>query len=174
MNRIIPTSRPCFTAANVIKENLGDYVLEFPLASEVSRSDGRLLKVHLMSVRIVDTRLSQYGQRGLYDFVFGICNMEPGGTLPSDLDFSRQAVQRFIRKTHRAEVLHSVCLAAKVLVEAAHPTYISMMTFDADLPEKALHKYHRLASAFHAEGYACQRSVVEEDGRLQWLFERAD
>ncbi len=82
MNRIIPTLQPCFTVDDVFEEVLGDYVLEFPLAREVSRSDGKLLKVHLMSVRMVDTRLFKDGKRGLYNFVFGICSMEPGGTLP--------------------------------------------------------------------------------------------
>ena len=83
-------------------------------------------------------------------------------------------MRRYVRETHRAEVLDAVCRASTLLIGRARPKIITMSTFDAGLPERALDKYRRLASAVQSEGYTCRRSVVDEDGRLQWLFERAD
>ena len=111
--------------------------------------------------------------RDVYDmkFCIRIRDVDPPN-LAGDGDFSREAVDRYIPRTMRPQVLDCIGKAARALVEQRSPLWLTMVTYYADLPEKALAKYEKLDSIIMDLGYTLCRRVQLEDGKWYWYFKK--
>lgn len=72
---------------------------------------------------------------------------------------------------HRSHILGALIGAVETLIDAAHPRIVSMTTHTANLPEKALPKFHELAALFREKGYDA-RQADRFHGQRIWMMER--
>ncbi|WP_152045366.1 hypothetical protein [Aureimonas psammosilenae] len=74
-------------------------------------------------------------------------------------------------RQHRAAIMGAVAQMVRALIDDVKPRVVVMNTHTANLPQKALVKYHYIASIFHAEGYVAGPSDVWH-GLHTWMMER--
>lgn len=153
-------------------DNVGIAHIEFALGADLDNG-----VVPVMSVMLVPGGACQEGDQynNAYDLRFGIrlrdVDHEWRVTAP---DFTKEAVEKYIRREDRPLVLECICKATRYLLDSLNPAQVTMSTFYADLEPKALQKY----DAICAEAAKCHYPVGEcfdgTDGKRYWLFERID
>ena len=81
---------------------------------------------------------------------FCVVEATPDG---EDFRFSGTATRRYLKGDERRRVLGCIAEIARRLVDHVRPDYITMVTAETDLPQKALEKYGILCQAIGELGY---------------------
>lgn len=139
---------------------LGTEIIEFALGYDLDRS-----VVIVMSVMLAPVDEA-------HDLRFGIREK----SLTNDWkisapDYSQEAVKAYIHNEFRGLVGQKVRNAIQDLIRHCEPTNITMETYYANLPEKALRKYQLISDAVHACKYKTNDQF--RDGTTlkdHWLF----
>ncbi|TDX77741.1 hypothetical protein EDE05_11450 [Neorhizobium sp. R1-B] len=69
----------------------------------------------------------------------------------------------------RQRILQVICLAVDKLIDEVAPVEVEMITHEANLPIKALHKYRAIGGVFVRRGYICAHPDPYH-GRHIWMF----
>lgn len=106
---------------------------------------------------------------GELEFVFYLVEDNP---ITSEVrqHWAGREVGKFIPKDARERILRAFLFAARVLVDHVRPASFFMITFEADLPPKALIKAELMCEVFRQIGY----SVTEREpqhGKQWWKME---
>jgi hypothetical protein len=146
--------------------NLGDYCIDFRLGLLLRRDE-----VVLMSVVLVPGSSFLDDLDGIYDLRFGIrtASIEYSWKV-SGLYFDQKIVNQAIPKKYREDALRLLKSAIRTLVSTVEPPQITMSTYDAELPEKALVKYVEIESLLHTMGYRTVDAYQGDDGKHRWHF----
>ncbi|WP_324422465.1 hypothetical protein [Bradyrhizobium sp.] len=141
-------------------DNLGVEIVEFALGYDLERD-----LVVLMSVMLVPVDEA-------HDLRFGIREK----SLVSDWkisapDYTKEAVDSYIPKEWRAFVIVQIMRAVRLLVSQIQPESITMETYYAGLPTKALKKYDMISASVHSCGYETKDQFRHETSQKDyWLF----
>lgn len=100
---------------------------------------------------------------------FVVCVDENGDELTKY--FSGNELPAYVTRAHRAHVLELLMRAVAVLIETKRSETIFMATFDANLPKKALKKYHRVNAVLKGLGYTVKAKPVV-NGYRAWVAVR--
>ena len=115
-------------------DNVGIAHIEFALGADLDNG-----VVPVMSVMLVPGGACQEGDQynNAYDLRFGIrlrdVDHEWRVTAP---DFTKEAVEKYIRREDRPLVLECICKATRYLLDSLNPAQVTMSTFYADLSRK--------------------------------------
>jgi hypothetical protein len=110
---------------------------------------------------------------GIYDLRFGIEEYLFGKEdWTVGIDYSIEVSKKFIPRPYRLRVLLLVVSCIESLVQTTRPGKITMQSFYANLPAKALMKYESICEAICAQGYkVTQFFPYGTKGVHYWLFE---
>jgi hypothetical protein len=155
-----------------IEEADGSKVVEFILGFDADSDT-----IVVMSVMMVPT-----DRTDTLELCFGIRTKTPeqnyGGIVSlgeiSPPDYSREGSQKYIPTEYKLEVLSRIAEAVSRLAAHAMPNYITMETFYADLPLKALEKYDVIGGKIIACGYTIEDQFRDppNHGIDYWLFKK--
>ena len=140
--------------------------VEFALGYDVDAE-----KVVIMSVMFVpgasylDDKLE-----GVFDLRFGIrerdVKHEWKVTPP---DYTRECVDKYIPKERRKDVLDLMCKAIESLTKRSGARHLTMETFYAKLPDKALSKYKEICNFLEGCGFELRDEFRDEkSGKNYW------
>ena len=149
----------------------GTLVLDFLLAVELDRSSLKQVRHHLMRVALIDGGSFLQSEREVYDLRFGLVVREADRVLvESPPDFTAGGVRAVVSKDDRSNVLSLVCRSTQLLVKLAMPINVTMSTYYAHLPERALRKYEIIGNALADCGYVCIDAYRNSRGYDRWVF----
>jgi hypothetical protein len=143
-----------------------EFILGFDVQNDVIQKD----IIVVMSVLLAPT-----DREDTLELCFGIrLKTEDETTLyASDLDYSVEGATKYIPSAYKDQVLMLICEAVTLLVSTTMPSYITMETFYANLPPKALKKYDIIGAKIVVCGYMVGDQFRNpDDGINYWLFEK--
>jgi len=143
-------------------------IVEFALGYDIDAE-----KVVIMSVMLVpggsylDDELE-----GIFDLRFGI--RERDGKHQWNVsapDYTRECADKYIPKEHRESVTDLLCEAVGVLTDHSAAKYLTMETFYANLPDKALKKYKEICNFLKGCGFELKDEFRDkESGKNYWFL----
>ena len=105
---------------------------------------------------------------GDLDFSFSI--VEHDGETDTDYSYYNSGdVGKFISATDRTLILECLLGATAHLLKVAQPARVTMSTMNEGAPEKANHKFIKLAHVFKACGYVVHTADVYHGERAWWM-----
>ena len=143
---------------------LSTEIVEFALGYDPAANEAVL-----MSVMLVPT------DDGICDLRFGIRDQD----LSTDWrvsapDYTREKVAKCIPSHARESVTKLIEKAVLLLASKTKFRKITMETYYADLPGKALAKYKPLCKALNTKGFQTENEFQDTDKKHYWLFNRDD
>jgi hypothetical protein len=143
-------------------------ILEFALGYDI---DAEI--VVLMSVMLVpggsylDDKLE-----GVFDLRFGIRERDAKHEWKvSPPNYTRECADKYIPKEQRKAVTDLLCQALGVLTKHSDAKHLTMETFYANLPDKALGKYKEICNFLVGCGFELKDEFRdEESGKNYWLL----
>lgn len=105
-----------------------------------------------------------------YELVFNIVAADEGG---DTVAFHDGADTRHIlcEPALRRRVRALICQLVAMLIDEADPALVSMVTYKAGLPPRALNKYYEICAIFAGKGYRAGKSDVWH-GQHTWMMQR--
>jgi hypothetical protein len=89
-------------------------------------------------------------------------------------DYTRECADRRIPKEHRKAVAGLLCQSLGVLTKHSGAKHLTMETFYANLPDKALRKYQEICSFLGGCGFELRDEFRDPDsGRNYWFLSSA-
>lgn len=169
----VPCLPPRITSDDVGRTNWG-HKLDFHLAFEIDPNTWMLVKRYHMRVFLWKGHSQVSGNPRVQDLQFGIMSRDEraGGKTHGPV-FDYREPRRLLNRDARTTARMLLMDATACLADIAQPTYITMSTYDADLPAKALDKYCQIAAVLTERGYAIQETLQTPDGKLHWHLRRA-
>ena len=82
--------------------------------------------------------------------------------------FDHREPRRLLDRDGRATARSLLMDATACLADVAQPAYITMSTYDADLPDKALDKYRQIAAVLTDQEYAIKETLKARNGKCHW------
>lgn len=105
---------------------------------------------------------------GDHELIFTIVAADPDGT--ERVFWSGKETETFMSGEDRETVLLAIICCVENLVRVVQPERVFMCTHEANLPERALEKYHRIALAIEMCGYTVSRPDSFH-GQIIWFME---
>jgi hypothetical protein len=106
-------------------------------------------------------------EEGIYELRFGTEERRLSRENFSEgLDYSIEQSKRYVPSAHRPRVLGLLLEAIKAI--------LAMQSFYANLQDKALIKYDKIATLMNENGYETAQDFVGNNGRRYWLFKIPD
>jgi len=86
-------------------------------------------------------------------------------------DYTRECADKYVPKEHRKAVTDLLCQALGVLTKHSDAKHLTMVTFYANLPDKALRKYKEICNFLKGRGFELEDEFRdEESGKNYWLL----
>lgn len=105
------------------------------------------------------------------ELVFCLVEYDPETDALFEIWDGRETRFKIRDEQHRNAVMSAILQMTQALIDDVKPRVVSMVTHSANLPEKALTKYNRIAAIFHDAGYKAGKTDVWH-GRHTWMMER--
>jgi len=147
--------------------------LDFVLALKVDDETRELKKTYFMRTLLWLGHSEITGNPKARDFQFGILNQDHrndrqiGGPV-----FDHREAKRLLDQNGREKARARVAEAAGCLAAEARADIITMSTYDAALPDKALEKYWMIVSCLRCQNYRLEDTWTGKNGKCHWLFRR--
>lgn len=148
-------------------ESHGAYFISFRLG--FGPADNKMMSMYVALI----PGLSYVQQDGIYDLK--LCLRERDlefAEIAGEPHFTREAADQYIPKDSRPKALDCVLRAVESLVGKVSPPCLTMVTFAPYLPDKALVKYHKIASVINNLHYVTDDCHKAEDGKWYWYFKK--
>jgi hypothetical protein len=148
----------------IYRDETGASIIEFSLGYDLDEN-----KIVVMSVMLVPTDNPEvlelcFGIREKFFITFET-------TLVSAPDYSKEGTDKYIPRASRSMVHALIGDAIAMLLPQRFPKYITMQTFYAHLPNKAMKKYEGICGRVLECGYELADAFRDEtDGVNYWLF----
>jgi hypothetical protein len=146
---------------------LGTEIVEFALGYDI---DAEI--VVLMSVMLVpggsylDDELE-----GVFDLRFGIRERDAKHQWKvSPPNYTRECTDKYIPREQRKAVTDLLCQALGVLTKHSGAKHLTMETFYANLPDKALGKYKEICNFLTGFGFELKDEFRDEANRKNYWF----
>jgi hypothetical protein len=146
----------------------GTEIVEFALGYDVEAEIVVIMSVMLVpGGSYLDDKLE-----GVFDLRFGIRERDGKHEWKvSPPDYTRECADKYIPKEHRNAVTDLLCQALGVLTKHSEAKHLTIETFYAKLPDKALSKYKEICNFLGGCGFELRDEFRdEESGKNYWFL----
>jgi hypothetical protein len=143
-------------------------IVEFALGYDVEAD-----KVIIMSVMLVPGGSYLDGElEGVFDLRFGIRERDGKHAWNvSPPDYTVKCTKKYIPKKHRKAVMDLLCRAVALLANHSNAKHLTMETFSANLPDKALNKYKKICNSLNECGFELKDEFCNsKNGKNYWFL----
>jgi hypothetical protein len=143
-------------------------IVEFALGYDVEADVVVLMSVMLLrGASYLDSRLDD-----AFDLRFGIRERDLKHEWKvSAPDFTRESSDRYVPTERRKDVMSLLCKSVQMLIKHSDAKLLTMETFYAHLPDKALMKYRTICSFLETCGFDLQDEFrAPDNGKNYWFL----